>query len=91
MDNFEVCLDSDGQCVCKTINPKNLIFSEIERWQKYVFLPKFLKWCRYQNSTDSKNTKIEHIKSLNLIDIVGYNELYKNLKKKYSQQVLKVI
>lgn len=89
MDDFEVCLNSDGQCICKTINQKNHLLSETKRWQNFVFLPKFLKWCRYQTATDN-NSKTKHIKSLHLIDIVGYNELYKYLKKKYSQKVLQV-
>lgn len=91
MDDFEVHLDMEGQCICETVNQKNPMISETERWQKYVFLPKFVKWYRSQFSEDSNSTTQKTIRSLSLIDISGYNDLYKHLKQKYAPQVLKVL
>lgn len=54
-------------------------------WLKNVLFAKLEKWI--ENSNDEKS---EGIKSLNLIDMEEYNQLYSELKIKYGTEMVKV-
>ncbi|EDW34584.1 GL21500 [Drosophila persimilis] len=51
------------------------------RWQEFVLKPKLLSWS--QSKPDE--TKV---KSLGLVDVEKYNDLYKELKQKHAQRLL---
>lgn len=66
---------------------------ETNRWLEYVFKPKFTKWCLISRThlQNPEDFNITMKKSLNLIDMENYNELYQELKQKYQSTLLKVI
>lgn len=57
------------------------------RWFDFVLKPKLLNWCNSGNERNEKDT----IQSLQLIEAAEYNNLYKELKQKYSEKALQVI
>lgn len=81
-------MDENGIPVCRTFDLKGDTHSNCERLQRYVFMPKFVKWC-HENATNRANRN--QIQSLSMIDVSGYNDLYKQLKRKYSDHLMKVI
>jgi hypothetical protein len=57
-------------------------------WIKEHLFPKLIKWAE---TADIENESSHLVtSSLNLVDIVEYNELYQQLKKKYGLQIIQV-
>ncbi|XP_017117367.1 probable tRNA (uracil-O(2)-)-methyltransferase [Drosophila elegans] len=52
-----------------------------QNWLEYVFKPKLLSWS--QSKQDESK-----VKSLGLVNVEKYNDLYKELKRKHSQRLL---
>lgn len=55
-------------------------------WIKFVLQPKLLKWARSGN----KDGKTKSNKSLGLVDIEDYTNLYAALKEKYGKDLVDV-
>ncbi|EDW80989.1 uncharacterized protein Dwil_GK11817 [Drosophila willistoni] len=51
------------------------------RWLEFVLMPKLLSWCQSHREKGD-------IKSLGLVDVEKYNNLYKDLKTKHAQTLL---
>ncbi|KAH8295154.1 hypothetical protein KR018_008013 [Drosophila ironensis] len=51
-------------------------------WLEFVLKPKLLNWSKQSEHVESK------VKSLGLIDVEKYNDLYKSLKLKHAQRLL---
>lgn len=62
-----------------------------KRWCEFILKPKLLKWSTTAalENFNSVNEK-KHTKSLQLVDLEDYNELYKLLKSKYAEKALNV-
>ncbi|XP_037946447.1 probable tRNA (uracil-O(2)-)-methyltransferase [Teleopsis dalmanni] len=63
---------------------QHLDINRTERWMTQVLKPKLLKWCQKSKADNSSN-----IRSLQMIDNEYYNDLYKTLKIKYAEKVIK--
>uniref|UniRef100_A0A1B0BL79 tRNA (uracil-O(2)-)-methyltransferase n=1 Tax=Glossina palpalis gambiensis TaxID=67801 RepID=A0A1B0BL79_9MUSC len=88
LDDFEIRFETNElkfKLLCPYVGKNNTF-----RWLEYVFKPKFLKWCKSTNH-QAPTTQTSPFKgSLNLIDPEKYNQLYRCLKLKYSQEILKL-
>lgn len=62
-----------------------------KRWCEFILKPKLLKWSTTAalENFNSVNEK-KHTKSLQLVDLEDYNELYKLLKSKYAEKALNI-
>uniref|UniRef100_A0A1A9WTP7 tRNA (uracil-O(2)-)-methyltransferase n=1 Tax=Glossina brevipalpis TaxID=37001 RepID=A0A1A9WTP7_9MUSC len=88
LDDFKVKFEAN-ELILKSLNhleAKN----DTLRWLEYVFKPKFLKWCKNIEHQTVITQTSTFKSSLNLIDPEKYNQLYKSLKLKYSQEILKL-
>ncbi|XP_067640946.1 probable tRNA (uracil-O(2)-)-methyltransferase [Eurosta solidaginis] len=79
------------------INNGELLFSALDqhaldknkRWIDFVLKPKLLKWCKKPTVEASDTGDVtKQPKSLQLVDLESYNELYKSLKCKYAHKAL---
>ena len=81
-DDFRISLISEDLVVTALTNRR--LEAEANRWVDFVLKPKLLKWS---NSEERKENSFD---SLHLIDLEKYNELYKQLKTKYSKDLIDV-
>ncbi|XP_055904055.1 probable tRNA (uracil-O(2)-)-methyltransferase [Eupeodes corollae] len=82
IDDFRVCLIS-GEFVVSALTNRRLE-AEANRWVDFVLKPKLLKWS---NSEERKENAFD---SLHLVDVEKYNKLYKQLKTKYSKDLIDI-
>ncbi|XP_017487107.1 PREDICTED: probable tRNA (uracil-O(2)-)-methyltransferase [Rhagoletis zephyria] len=61
------------------------VLGKSKGWIDFVLKPKLLKWCT-NPSTLLFGERSKHTKSLQLVDMEEYNELYKMLKSKYAEK-----
>ncbi|XP_011176464.2 probable tRNA (uracil-O(2)-)-methyltransferase [Zeugodacus cucurbitae] len=59
-----------------------------KRWSDFILKPKLVKWCTSPTLDSVEET--QHTKSLQLVDLERYNELYKMLKSKYAEKTLNI-
>ncbi|XP_055857195.1 probable tRNA (uracil-O(2)-)-methyltransferase [Episyrphus balteatus] len=81
-DDFRIALISEELVVTALTNRR--LEAEANRWVDFVLKPKLLKWS---NSEERKENAFD---SLHLIDVEKYNELYKQLKTKYSKDLIDI-
>ncbi|XP_053959162.1 probable tRNA (uracil-O(2)-)-methyltransferase [Anastrepha ludens] len=87
LDNFSVKF-VNGKLLVNTHSRRD-ISDKSEGWSHFVLKPKLLKWCTNPSVNASGCAEVtKYARSLQLVDLESYNELYKMLKSKYAAKAL---
>ena len=79
--------EENSEIILEVMNEKNACISNVD-WIKGHLFPKIIKWAETAGTEDKSNSLVTS--SLNLVNIVKYNRLYQELKKKYGLQMVQV-
>lgn len=80
-------LEEKSEIILTVKNENSLCISNVD-WIKGQLFPKIIKWAETADIEDESNRLVTT--SLNLVNIVKYNKLYQQLKKKYGHQMVQV-
>jgi len=80
-------VEENSEIILAVMNEKNACISNVD-WIKGHLFPKIIKWAETAGTEDKSSRLVTS--SLNLVNIVKYNKLYQQLKKKYGPQMVQV-
>jgi hypothetical protein len=80
-------LEEKSEIILAVKNEKSACISNVD-WIKGQLFPKIIKWAETADIEGESNRLVTT--SLNLVNMVKYNELYQHLKKKYGLQMIQV-
>lgn len=80
-------VEENSEIVLAVMNEKSACISSVD-WIRGQLFPKVVKWAETAGTEDKSNRFVTS--SLNLVNIVKYNKLYQQLKKKYGLQMVQV-
>lgn len=80
-------LEEKSEIILAVKNEKSACISNVD-WIKGQLFPKIIKWAETADIEGESNRLVTT--SLNLVNMVKYNELYQHLKKKYGLQMIQI-
>lgn len=86
MDDFQIFLNAAQELELKILSQR-LDVEQSQRWLDFVLKPKLLNWSQSNSSCFDDQ---DYVGSLQLVDLEKYNNLYKHLKNKHVETVMKM-